>query len=333
MEPPVQTVPAGEVRLLYLGVGGHLLRHGEDALLMAPSFTNPTFGGLPPVLTRMKTDEARVERLLADVPGLSQVDMVLVGHAHYDHLMDVPYILRRYMPSARVYGSRTMGHILAPEVPRANIQNVEDSMAVGTRPGKWHYSRNERIRVMALRSEHAPHVPVYKAMTGDYTEDLPHRPRSMVRWLEGQTLAYLVDLLDGEKRPVFRLLYQDAAGNPALGFLPTLPEKDRRPVDVAILCVASHDYAQDYPRRVLGCVKPRNLVLGHWEDFFGNDPANPEVVRLTDAEAFIQKLAERDRDAGTSTPWLLPKPFSEMRFPVGGGESTGPVTGECPAEW
>jgi hypothetical protein len=226
-----------------------------------------------------------------------------------------------------------MGHILAPEVPRARIQNVEDTMAVGTRPGAWHYSRNRRLRVMALRSEHAPHALGYTAMAGHYTEDLRQRPRSMFGWREGQTLAYLVDLLDGEERPVFRLLYQDSAGNPALGFLPGLPEKDRRPVDVAILCVASHDNARDYPRRVLGCVKPRHLVLGHWEDFFGNDPTRPEVLRLTDADTFLQKLEARDREAGTPTPWFLPKPFAEMRFPVRPAADTGPVTGECPAEW
>jgi len=37
---------------------------------------------------------------------------VLVGHAHHDHLMDLPYVWQK-RPGATLYGNFTMGNILA----------------------------------------------------------------------------------------------------------------------------------------------------------------------------------------------------------------------------
>ena len=74
--------------LQYLGVGGYLLRWQDEALLFAPSFSNPATLGQPPLV--VKADNARIDELM---PRADDVSMLLVGHAHYDHLMDVPRIL------------------------------------------------------------------------------------------------------------------------------------------------------------------------------------------------------------------------------------------------
>ncbi|XXF77230.1 MBL fold metallo-hydrolase [Myxococcaceae bacterium GXIMD 01537] len=308
--PRSSTVAPDEVRIQYLGVGGHLVRHGGESLLLAPSFTNPAFLGQPPAVGLMRTDTRKVDRLLPDVSG---VDMLLVGHAHYDHLLDVPYILLRHASRARVYGSSTTKHILAAAIPAWRLEDVEAGMARDGQPGRWYVSPSGRLRVMPIRSEHAPHFAGLAFMSGHYSEDLTRLPGTMWGWLEGQTLAYLVDFLDAEGRPEFRLFYQDSAGHPALGFLPALRAADGKAVDVAILCVASHDNIEKYPAGVLDVLQPRQLVLGHWEDFFGNDPAHPEGVRLTDIDRFLGKL----KDSAPGVPWFLPRPLAEMSFHAG----------------
>jgi L-ascorbate metabolism protein UlaG (beta-lactamase superfamily) len=62
--------------------------------------------------------------------------MLLVGHAHYDHLLDVPRILQTHAPQAKVYGSKTMGHILAAVIPCERIVDAERVMAEGAKPGQ-----------------------------------------------------------------------------------------------------------------------------------------------------------------------------------------------------
>ena len=69
---------------------------------------------------------------------------ILVGHAHYDHLMDVPFFMDR-APQATVYGSTSTRNVLAgygslyagrsmPSTSRAATR-VEFAQLHGARPG------------------------------------------------------------------------------------------------------------------------------------------------------------------------------------------------------
>ena len=80
-------------------------------------FTNPSLFKLAS-LTRLKTDEGLVDHLL---PSVEDVEMILVGHTHYDHLMDVPYIMTKHAKKSVVCGSETMGHIMAAAVDKSRI--------------------------------------------------------------------------------------------------------------------------------------------------------------------------------------------------------------------
>ena len=89
---------ADNVSITYLGVSGFLIRHRGSTLLTGPSFTNPGLDSVTPSRLRfirgkappVVADSALIERLLpSDADAAS---MILVGHGHYDHLLDVPYI-------------------------------------------------------------------------------------------------------------------------------------------------------------------------------------------------------------------------------------------------
>jgi hypothetical protein len=303
--PLWQNADATPPSLQYLGVGGYLLRWQGEALLFAPSFSNPASLGQPPLL--VAADTAKIDQLM---PTAADVSMLLVGHAHYDHLLDVPHILQAHSPQAKVYGSKTMGHILAAVIPRARIVDAESAMAVGATPGQWFYSPERRLRAMAIKSEHAPHLFGIKLLTGSYMEDLTELPRSTFGWKEGQTLAWLVDLLDKQGRPLYRIHYQDAASTPPLGLPPQLPDSKR--VDVAVLCVGAWNQAAAYPQVLLQRLQPRLALLGHWEDFFGNDPHQPQGLRLQDIRGMVG-VTRANLPADGSLK--LPVPFAQIPLP------------------
>src|SRR5918997_6883763 len=99
------------VELTYLGVGGFVLRYGDQALMTGPSFTRRS---LPAVFAHLsvRSDSAAVDRGMRRV-DTAGVAAVLVGHSHYDHALDVPRVASRWAPRARVYGSGTLKNILA----------------------------------------------------------------------------------------------------------------------------------------------------------------------------------------------------------------------------
>ncbi|MFN3532592.1 MAG: hypothetical protein ACK41Q_08815 [Candidatus Brocadia sp.] len=298
------------VNVQYLGVGGYLIRYGKNALMTAPSITNP---GLLKIIsmTRLKTNGALVDRLL---PPVEDVETILVGHSHYDHLLDVPYVMQKRAKKAIVYGSKTMGHIMAAVVDKSRIMVVDPYAATGRTPGQWIYNQNRTVRFMAIQSEHAPHFAGIKLLpVGPYDKDLKCLPRTVFGWVEGQTYAYLIDFLDGQGGIAFRIHYQDAASTPPLGFVPDLPANDQKRVDIAILCVASFTQVKEYPEGIIREIRPKNIILGHWEDFFRNQKRPVKVSRTTNVRNFIKRL---EFVMPGDSQWFLPEPFTQMRFPV-----------------
>jgi L-ascorbate metabolism protein UlaG (beta-lactamase superfamily) len=304
--------PGPPLEIRYLGSGGHLIRRGSTAIMTAPFFSNP---GLFRVgLGRISPDSARidaaVERIIESGGRLDDVQAILVGHAHYDHLMDVPRVWREYAPNAKIFGSLTAKHILRGfDVPDDRIETLNSSAASRWNAGRWVALGD--VRFMAIESEHAPHGFGIKLYGGEVREDLDRPPRRATGYKEGQTLAYLIDFLDPDGSVAFRIHYQDSASNTPLGHPPTLQGDDRRSVDVAIVCAASFSQVQGYPEGILRAVDARYVVMGHWEDFFISQEKPPRPVPMTDVAEFV---ARTERALPEHARWVLPKPHALLRI-------------------
>jgi hypothetical protein len=181
-------------------------------------------------------------------------------------------------------------------------------------PPDW-WKAGPRLRVLALKSEHAPiFFSWWKFSPEAYHEPLKELPTRPWGWREGQTLAYLIDFLGEDQRTVdFRIYYQDAASNPPFGFPPLFKgTPDERHVDVAILCVPGFDQVKNYPEGLIEHIKPRSVVLIHWENFFArlpDDLSGLRTVPKTDIEDFLARL----KPAARAAPVTLPAPGAWIR--------------------
>ena len=288
----------------YLGVGGWLIRHGGSSLLTGPFFSNP--GMLDAALGHIEADTALIDAFL---PPVDDVTAILVGHGHYDHLMDVPYIARVHAPESRVYGSRTTVHTLRgdPDLDRDRLVDMEPHAGDVEGAGEWVHVEGGGIRFMALRSGHAPHYMDLNLYSGHHDEPLERLPDRATGWLEGQTFAFLIDLLDPDGEPIYRIHYQDAAAEPPHGFPPWLP--DRRPVDLMIVCVPGAEEVNGYPEGIVGHLAPRTVLLGHWEDFFRPRTEGLRLSPGADLDAFIRRLERALPEGGG---WFLPEPGTRI---------------------
>ncbi|MDC0713323.1 MBL fold metallo-hydrolase [Stigmatella sp. ncwal1] len=318
--PSVSVASASaQVEVQYLGGGGFLVRRDADALLFAPSFTHPSLLAMLPMV-EIRSDEDLVKRCLEQKAQarLEDVEFILVGHTHYDHLLDVPPVMKRHAPQALALGSRTMRHILAgAQLAHRTLVVDECAARLEGGRGRWIYNAKRTVRVLAIESEHSHHLGGYKFMTGHYLTDRKELPRTAFGWKEGQTYAYLVDFLRPDGSVDFRIHYQDAASREGYGSVPEDVQKDYPSVDLAITCVGASGTVEAYPGPLFDRVKPRFIVLGHWEDFFEEqrcDEADEEarVVRLADVPEFVSRV---ERHKPPNAQWLMPYPYSRMFFP------------------
>jgi len=298
----------------YLGSGGYLLRRGEDVVLLGPFFSNP--GVLTALsLLPIGPNTDAIEQWLPDV---MTADAIIVGHAHYDHLLDVGWIAEHRAPQAMVYGSRTVAHLLAALPALENrVTIINSSYSAGESAGNskdkrepWIWIPETRVRFLPIKSEHAPHFAGIKLMTGQLHKNLDRLPARANGWVEGRTLAFLIEFLHPtEDRALFSLHYQDAASNPPLGYPP--PDLT---VDAALVCVASHREVSDYPGNLLQRVQPRHVVLGHWENFFAPYTQDLDELRgvpFSDPWDFIDQV-EGYVATSQGSRWTLPAPGSEL---------------------
>lgn len=293
-----------EARLVYLGTGGFLLTTGGEALMTAPSFSHP---GLLAVVTPfwpVRSDSAAVDRELhrllgADAASLADVRIILVGHGHYEHLMDVPLIARRYSPRATVYGSLTTKRILmgdsALRTHPARVDSLEpESVGTASHVGHWIYSPSQRIRFMALKSRHPPNWWFITFAACQPERDRASLPRTARGWCEGEPLSYLIDLLDDGGRPLLRIFYQDAAAGLSDVAIPPFDGGDRREVDILVVCAGNFDKPADYPGSLVRALHPRHILVAHWEDFFhdqGNVPTPIRRMNTTELAARLDRAA------------------------------------------
>lgn len=305
----VEVVPPGpgSVRLTYLGVGGWIFERGSELVVAGPLFSNPSF--LRTGLGEIHSDTLAVDAGLApyDISGAS---VILVGHAHYDHLMDLPRTARRHAPEAIILGSSTVRNTLGSWSGVGERVLTIDSLAGDVeRPGTW-IPFGRGVRVMPLRSHHAPHFDGYTLFKGTRDRPLDREPRWAREWLDGPSYAFLVDFLGPDGGVAFRIYYQDAVAAAPRGFAPA-EEIAARPVDVAILVPATFDQVDWHPEAFIENLRPRWVLLGHWENFFVPPSAPTRSIALSDLGHFQSRLAR----VFEGTSWL-PEIGTEFVFPT-----------------
>lgn len=352
--PPAPAEPPLPLHVRFLGVDGFLLERGDEAVLTAPLFTRPSMieasTGLP-----VSSDETLVATRLPS-SMTANVRAIITGHAHYDHLLDVPATMG-LAPQATLYANVSSQNLLAAYAPdraakcagtaaqaktiaRSRIVAVDDpakstvdyTNCPDKRPdgapldGKWMRVPGAHVRVLAVCSEHPDQIGPIHYGAGDVTDEQCTPPTNMNEWKEGRTVAYLVDFLDPKTdQPIYRIFYEDAPTDAPIGHVPAHFLADKR-VDLALMCVGTYDHVDDAsPAKALAALAPRYALGGHWEDFFGSADAAPVPIPFLDVDAWGTKA----RDAlpssgephlmiqnGTATPYRAAIPAPNDTFEI-----------------
>lgn len=335
---PVKLAPqpaGGKVVVQYLGVGGFLLKRGSDVILTAPLYSNPSI--LEVAFNHdVRSDPDVIDRLFPQDADAAKA--ILVGHSHYDHLMDVPYVALHRAKGADIYGSETAARLLAPIVPAlrakapaTRIVPLDHVAGDAKSPGLWQ-TVGSGARFMALRSEHSPlftlklrvpferdvSIPFHLWRGGGLSEDAKELPRTASEWLQGPVFAFVIDFLDAAGRPAFRIYYQDSGNEEGIRAIPEALLKEKG-VDLAIVCLGgdTEALAGRPVEDILKTLKPQAVVVAHWENFFvsqdiaramGGFHAIPSasMFQAVDIKRFVQRIKSALQP--TRTPYYVPCP-------------------------
>jgi len=320
-----------QVKVHYLGVGGYLVQRGDDVVLFGPVYSNPS------LLEAMGDHQIRTNRALVDrlLPrDATQAQAIVIGHSHYDHLMDTPYIANAYATNAKVYGSRTTASLIASSVPAARLVDVGPAAAAGRGIDITSTTGRPRIRLWPIRSEHSDQFRVKVPLTGvnipfhvwrgEVSEPLSVLPTNSSGWAEGEVFAYVLDFLDDLGQVEFRVYYQDSGTDAPVGFPWGGKEPpDGKRVDVSLICLGGDfEHLHDHPEAIIKATRPRFLLLGHWENFFVPQDdicrtSKVAAIPLQDTHYFIRRATAAMKSAGLDGKPIVPCPTASVfNFPI-----------------
>ncbi|HET8706233.1 MAG TPA: MBL fold metallo-hydrolase, partial [Pseudomonadales bacterium] len=247
---------AEPVEITYLGTAGFVIQGAARTLVLDPYISRP---GLPGLLTEpLVPDEALIQRLLP------HADDVLIGHAHYDHILDAPALCRH--TGARLIGSQATIMVgRAAGLPEQQMRMTAGREDIAC--GQW--------TVRGLPSLHGK-VMGRIPFPGDITA-LPPWPPRVHHLKHGLVLNWLVDTGG------LRIMHIDSAD-----FIPA--EMANMQVDVVCLCAIGRSFRPNYVKEVVSLLKPRWIIPCHWDTMLTPLEAEPDLIPGVDIPGFLDEI-------------------------------------------
>lgn len=262
------THPDAPVRMRYLGTAGFVVESGDHTLVIDPYVTRP---GLRTVATdRLVPHRALIERVIP------RADDVLIGHSHFDHILDAPALCER--TGARLIGSSDTANVArAAGLAESQIVATEGREDIATRSG----------HVRGLPSDHGRVYFNRVPLRGRITEPPPWPPR-YTDLPHGLVLNWYVEIGG------VRIVHIDSA---------EFFEEELQDVqaDVVCLCAIGRQYRPNYVADAVRLLRPKMIVACHWDYFFTQYHAEPLCLPGVDLQGFVNEV----RKEGV-TPVVLP---------------------------
>ena len=233
----------------WLGVAGLEFSFGDHILLIDPFLSRPPLRNV--FMGRVYPDIQLIKE------NIKKADHILITHAHYDHVLDVPAIAKQ--TGALVYGSANVCRLLqVHQVPLAQSLIVH---AFGEIKLPYAY-----VRVIPARH---PFIPGYHS--GKLIDNLKP-PLHLRDYRMDKCFSYLIEF------EYLKLLVWSS-----------ISTEHAQPADVLFLrSVAS----QDWYDKMIEVVQPRLVIPTHWDDFFRtlSQPIRPFFAPPTLSNPFIQPI-------------------------------------------
>ncbi|NOY26895.1 MAG: MBL fold metallo-hydrolase [Oligoflexia bacterium] len=251
--------PDHALRMRYLGTAGFVVQAAQHTLVIDPFVTRP---GLVRTLFRpLVPDAERVRRLIP------KADDVLVGHAHFDHVLDAPCLCQH--TGARLIGSPAVAMCgRAAGLPEAQIVVTEGGQDIATGPG----------RVRGLRSRHGRVYFNRVALPGDITAP-PAWPPRLRALRHGAVLNWFVELGG------VRMVHVDSADFSADEFRAL-----DLGIDILCLCAIGRRWRPRYVAEAVELLRPRVIVACHWDLFTGPLDQEPFLLPGVDLKGMVGEI-------------------------------------------
>jgi L-ascorbate metabolism protein UlaG (beta-lactamase superfamily) len=229
------------VNFRWLGTNGWEIRFGNRTVLVDPWLSRTEagfFSGKPNPDALLTLEAGLIDQ------HVTRADHILIGHGHFDHIADVPYIAKK--TSAMVIGSESHMNML-------RAYGIPEDRLVACRGGELMQFDGYAIEVIPSLHALAPNKKV--PFPGRLTS-VPGVPQTIKDMPDGDTFIYLLTI--DRKFQVFLMSSGNFSERAISGLKP----------DVALVAPFGRSQIHDFTPRLLKALNfPRIVLPTHWDNW------------------------------------------------------------------
>jgi len=276
------------VSFKWFGTDSWEITFGNKTVLLDPWLTR-TDAGLFSGKFNPKTP-AKIEEAVID-QHIKRADQILIGHGHFDHIADVPYIAKK--TGATVIGSESHINML-------RAYGLPEAKFVPCKGGEFFQFDGYTIEV--FRSLHSLQ-PTKKVPFPGRLLLVPTIPATIGDMPEGDTLIYMLTV--GGKFSVFLMSTANFIEREIAGLRP----------DVALIAPLGRSQVPNFTARLVKAInEPKVILPTHWDNWERplSDPPQDARNQLGDAgniDLFVKEVKQLSPKSQVVTMNFL-QPFS-----------------------
>ena len=241
------------VNFKWFGTDGWEITFGNKTILLDPWFSRfdtGFFAGKFDAKTPIKVEEALIDQ------HIPKADQILIGHGHWDHMADIPYIAKK--TGAQVIGSETHANVL-------RASGVTEGKIVQVKGGEFMQFDGYTIEVFpGLHSM----GPTKKHTVPGHLYSVPPPPTTVGDMPEGDSLIYLITI--GGRFSIFLMSTANFIERAIAGIKP----------DVALVASIFANQIHNFTPRLFKALNyPKVILPTHWDNFEKPYSEGPQDLR------------------------------------------------------
>jgi L-ascorbate metabolism protein UlaG (beta-lactamase superfamily) len=128
-----------EISIKWFGTASYRIEYGGKVLWIDPYFSRHSLFEMG--FSNIEPKPSEIDQYM------DRADYIAIGHSHYDHAADLPYVVPQ--TGAVVYGDKSVGNLFtAFNLPRDNFTKISAGDCVETGPFKITFVRSEHGKLM-----------------------------------------------------------------------------------------------------------------------------------------------------------------------------------------
>jgi hypothetical protein len=273
-------------KIRYFGTMCFYMEYKGHAILTDPFFSNPNPVRL---FYYPKVNEKYLKLFSKD--ELSRIKTILIGHAHYDHCLELPLFINHSEP-VNILANQSVINLFQTQYPHNHYIKGEDFV----KSQQWFYNQDSTIRIYFIDTEHGPHFGNTVLMNG---ENLPQKspPSNLAKWQCGKSMSYIIDFIQNdiiEKRIVFN----GGKMNFPVSSKDTAVALEHKADMIILLGWNKNELASKF--KAVQLFKPDNIILGHWNNFFNTGNGSHQYIRKSDLPETLKSVNLMNPDFKTT---------------------------------